>query len=445
MGLGLAMHYIRLLRPPAVEALPKGCSAISLLLTITTDLGDTFLYPPEPINLEFVLSSGHGTSDHARRLWPADQSPVSWRPGMRVLKTKLALDKPLQVGSIPVLSVSASDTPTLQVSLALSAQLLPWYDAAIAKPCCGLIAPLAVEVTTGAAVSDVAIRDINLTCGPASMLKISIEEDMGESIARHIWDAGLATAAFLADSCWNDKSPLSMCHMFPPSAKGTLNILELGSGVGVLGISIAVLMPQILRSALLELTKSYVLMTDLAEAQERAKANIARCQSSIAWSGPASRLEYENLDWQDGSVGSFGAKAGAHTWDLVVLSDCTYNVDVFPLLVTTLSAIHAHNCKEEAGARGLPKFTTKVLMSTKPRHDSERTLFEQLTAQGWAHQLEVSIPMPRINEEGEAVEIYTITKCGAADIAVTPAASLKRKGCDAQQTPNKKTPGNLLK
>ncbi|KXJ94388.1 hypothetical protein Micbo1qcDRAFT_159534, partial [Microdochium bolleyi] len=177
-------------------------------------------------------------------------------------------------------------------------------------------------------------------------------------------------------------------------------------------------MPNILNGASVELAKSYVLMTDLAEAQERACANIDRCQSNPSWSGPASRLEYENLDWQDGSVGSFGAKAGARIWDLVVLSDCTYNVDVFPLLVTTLSAIHAQNCNlVEAGFQDSSKFATKVLMSTKPRHDSERALFERLAAQGWVHHLESSIPMLKMNEEDEAVEIYSITKCGPASKA----------------------------
>lgn len=48
------MHYIRLLRPPGLSN--RGSKAIlSLLLTITTDLGDSFLCPLQPLRLSAAI------------------------------------------------------------------------------------------------------------------------------------------------------------------------------------------------------------------------------------------------------------------------------------------------------------------------------------------------------------------------------------------------------
>lgn len=432
------MHYIRLLRPPAIEVLPKGRSTIALLLTITTDLGDTFLYPEEPVELNFALEGDTSLQD-TRHLQTTATSSSSWQPGMRVLKTKLALDKPLPTDQSIALVISAADTPSLHISLRSSAQLLQWHGTAKAKPSDGLIAPLTLRLARGEDASDVAIRDMVLACGPTAKIDISIEEDLGESIARHIWDAGLTTAAFLADACWNKDNPCSTTELFSLKGKKRISIIELGCGVGVLGISIAMLMPHIVQGESFGLAKTHVLMTDLPEAEERASSNISRCQTSKNWTGDKTRLEYENLDWVDGSVGSFGAKASATLWDLVVLSDCTYNVDVFPLLVKTLSSIHAHNLKLSA-PDDHSSYTTRVLLSTKPRHDSETALFEQLAAEGWCHRLAVGVPILKINEGDEVVDIYSITKTGTSKNASPPANGLKRKGSNSAGAAKRKTP-----
>ena len=51
------MHYIRLLRPPTIDTSDPDNPVLSLLLTITTDLGESFLYPNEPIKLLFMANS----------------------------------------------------------------------------------------------------------------------------------------------------------------------------------------------------------------------------------------------------------------------------------------------------------------------------------------------------------------------------------------------------
>lgn len=48
------MHYVRLLRPPALSLKPSGAS-LSLVLAITTDLREAFLSPPKPIGISIAL------------------------------------------------------------------------------------------------------------------------------------------------------------------------------------------------------------------------------------------------------------------------------------------------------------------------------------------------------------------------------------------------------
>ncbi|KAI0116159.1 putative methyltransferase-domain-containing protein [Hypoxylon sp. NC0597] len=330
------MHYIRLLRPAKFDASDRRRPIISLLLVVTTDLGDSFLYPDEPIELVIAADDAAGQSvilktDH----------PSRWAAGMR-----------------------------------------------------GVCSPISVRAL-----------QLNTGSQPDDELNLDLEEDIGESIARHIWDAGIVTASFLADSCHSSESIRKVL----PIERDTFSILELGSGVGILGITLARILE---RAALVQgrtLREATVLLTDLPEAEERARSNISIAEKALSLmrtSGAAVTLRYEDLDWDEGKHGRFGPLTSARPWDLVVLSDCTYNVDSLPALVGTLSALHAANLKypDVHSAR------TSVILATKPRHSSEQALFELLKTNEWKYSVLKSIRLPKLGEEDEQVDIYLLEK-----------------------------------
>ncbi|KAI0836055.1 putative methyltransferase-domain-containing protein [Hypoxylon sp. FL0890] len=331
------MHYIRLLRPAKFDASDRRRPIISLLITITTDLGDSFLYPDEPVELMVAADDAAGQSVVLK----TDQPP-RWTAGMR-----------------------------------------------------GVCTPISV-------------RTIQLGTGsqPENQLSLDLEEDIGESIARHIWDAGIVTACFLADSCNSSENIRNVL----PIEKDTFSVLELGSGVGILGITLARIVERAAAVQGRTLSEATVLLTDLPEAEERAMSNMSIAETALSCmhtSASAVTLLYEDLDWDEGKHGRFGPLASVRPWDLIVLSDCTYNVDSLPALVGTLSAVHAANLKHP-DVKDDAK--TSVILATKPRHSSEQALFELLKTDEWRYSVLKSISLPKLGEEDEQVDIYLLEK-----------------------------------
>ncbi|ETS84631.1 hypothetical protein PFICI_02656 [Pestalotiopsis fici W106-1] len=432
------MHYIRLLRPASVNASNPKSPRLSLTLTITTDLGDTFLAPDSPVKILFTPKL-QASSDGVTTVQPVQpvNGPAIWKDGMRVLKVKLPWKKAWSHGRINLCIEGLVSSGNDSISSRDLQMSLPWRRKQFAKSNPGLIAPLTVELDEGRG-SDVAVREFIYNFPESDdvpTMFLNLEEEIGESIARHIWDAGLVTAALLLDGCRVEQNESESDHIIPITRKSP-NVLELGSGVGILGVALGMAIRPMASAQGIELEKATVLLTDLPEAEERARANVERYQvGAHAHSQPAEIL-YENLDWDDGSKGKFGPLVLSRCWDCIVLSDCTYNVDSFPVLVETLSALHAHNqkysSKHDDITAGSP--TTKVILSTKPRHDSEKALFGMLQGAGWKHHLFKSIPLPRLGDETETVEIYSIEKGPGSETT----GSKKRRSDDAAQETEKK-------
>ena len=175
----------------------------------------------------------------------------------------------------------------------------------------------------------------------------------------------------------------------------------MGNGVGILGAGIA----RALALSPSACTKgSRVLMTDLSDAEVRTRANIAICADQAGWTSddPAPfGLDFEALDWNDGKAGVFGPEVLARPWDLVVLSDCTYN-DLLPALTKTLTELH--RISAERGS------DTKIMLATKPRHKAEREFFNLMKADGWGIAEKTLIPLPVLYSEPEAVHVYVFSK-----------------------------------
>lgn len=90
-----------------------------------------------------------------------------------------------------------------------------------------------------------------------------------------------------------------------------LNVLELGTGCGIVGMTLASVVPN-----------CAVHLSDLPEAREIVEKNITDYSLQL---GNASKLSFEELDW-DHELPARLARPDSKT-DLVLASDCTYNAD----------------------------------------------------------------------------------------------------------------------
>ncbi|KAG7286504.1 hypothetical protein NEMBOFW57_008815 [Staphylotrichum longicolle] len=383
------MHYIRFCRPPEVQA-GRSQATVKVVLTITTDLSDAFLSPRNPIQLA-VVGAYTLHKDGKDQLVPVNltqNSPPTWRAGMRVLK----LDLPLPPQPIETIQIRPLNR---QLTAMATSDVLPGNQ--------GLIMAVYADMPRpgdGRAPS-VCFRSLRFSAGDvAAGQTLQIEEDLGESIARHIWDSGIVLVSLLEDICLGGtggtagkRLPLLRNLLQVQAQDRALNILELGCGVGVMGIGLA-------RVLALRQGKEMprILMTDLPEAEEKARANIARQAASLGES--SAHLDFEALDWEEGKNGAFGSQASSRAWDLVALCDCTYNTDTLPPLVKTLSALHSHSATLEQRVK------TEVLVATKLRHSSERTFFDLMSAEGWFVREDTVLPLPHLDSEGQEVEVY---------------------------------------
>ncbi|KAM0322512.1 hypothetical protein ACHAQA_009357 [Verticillium albo-atrum] len=383
------MHYIRLLRPPALSTDRRGNSSVHVVLTITTDLGDSFLSPDAPIKLKTGIYEASVDAE-GRKPQASDikaSQILDWRPGTRVLKTDLPLgacsSRDLRVFVFPTSQAWAGST---------------WDVASSLRPDDrGRIMPVWADVHyPGTEPSHVSFRRLRVG-KEESLTYVQVEEDIGESIARHIWDAGVVATSVLLER----RTTLGADGALPKLTQtlfidGPLNVLELGCGVGILGLGIAALLSDSQRQS------SHLLLTDLPEAEDRTQANIDYLGSAVAGTAQI-QPSFESLDWEDGRRGEFGPQVRARPWHLVVLSDCTYNVDMLPALVGTLTALHGANAGQQVSGES---FTTRVLLATKPRHESEKALFELMAKVGWTVAEREVLPLPVMGGSPESVELY---------------------------------------
>ena len=401
------MHYIRLLRPPAVER-GRSPQSLRIVLAITTDLGDAYLSPQEPVEIS-VIGAYQDGQNPVRPLNLTQNASPRWRAGMRVLKFAV----PLPPQPIRTIQIRPSSR---QLTALGTSDIYPAAAATAGGRQAGLIMGVYADISGegGQDPSYVCFRSLRLVGSDASapVNALQVEEDFGDSIARHVWDGGVVSLSLIANLCLSG-SALSGGSGKPPLSKLSgilrhqrnrpLNILELGCGVGIVGIGLS----RILRAAAAA-DDSYVLMTDLPEAEERAQANIQRYIDDAASSGEGDsipRVDFESLDWQMGKDGTFGDKVQSQPWDLVVVSECTYNTDTLLALVRTLSALHAHSAQ-----RSNSLFDTKIFLATKPRHSSEREAFNMMAEEGW-HILERDVlPLPVLGGDAQSVEMYLLSR-----------------------------------
>lgn len=170
------VHYIRLLKPPKHNPNPR-TPTITTLLTITTDLGDSFLATDASLTA-ILLSCNVENGDILI------QKPLSWIAGSRELSVSLPIPRDvhlqLQSGEIEgvklVISKSGSESGTRD-------GLVPRIISAWSAPFGG---------ARGSDAEKIVQRRIRGRKGEEGG-EVRVWEEMGNSIALHVWLVPLIT------------------------------------------------------------------------------------------------------------------------------------------------------------------------------------------------------------------------------------------------------------
>lgn len=204
-------------------------------------------------------------------------------------------------------------------------------------------------------------------------------------------DGGIALAACLGSTVLqplHEKLPESLKPLLHLDQPEVLNVIELGSGCGLVGIALASVRP-----------KSRILLTDLPDAMTILDYNVSQSQPALE-----STIEHMVLDWED----KLPTTVMQERYDLVIVSECTYNENSIPALVRTLFALAARSP------------SALVVVATKVRHFREAIFFGLMSDAGFIEIEQLSIPLPRSQKESnkqmhETVDIHIFRAAQAPD------------------------------
>ena len=202
-------------------------------------------------------------------------------------------------------------------------------------------------------------------------------------------DGGVGLVAYLKDLARSDERPSRSAVLRDRLLSGSkaVRAIELGAGCGTVGIALAQLVPRV-----------HVLLTDLPEAMDILNRNVQEAQPASG-----SLVEARVLDWEGNGLDAVRDR----TFDLVVVSECTYNADSIPALVRMIT--------------GLTKTSPDalVLLSTKVRHESESMFFELIAEAGLAIVQQAAVSLPP--SEGtwrmaDQIDIYVFQASSAGGV-----------------------------
>jgi Lysine methyltransferase len=343
------VHYFRFLSPPQVSQGQRKDFTVSAVVAVTTDLGDTFL--AEDIDLQCRIV---GTSQKPNVV---KEQAFSWKGGSLALKITVAVSsKHVSLSQFVRMHVMPSVVETIScVPKVMDVWSVPF------------------ELANGQRAEPLVDRELLIP----GQTDLKIREEMGDSIARHIWDASLGFLIYL-DRITDSSSGLSeISKLIQNAKKRRINILELGSGCGIVGIAFA------------QRLKSDVLLTDLDDASEILEMNV-----KLAAPKAGSSLRAEVLDWSSDLHDSLNAK-----YDLVLVSDCIYNPDSSVDLVETLKRLAVQSP------------LTLILVGFKRRHSADDIFFGRMKESNFSLLETSNVSLPHHESEFDAtsptVEFYT--------------------------------------
>ncbi|KAG5993228.1 hypothetical protein E4U54_003436 [Claviceps lovelessii] len=399
------MHYVRLKGPPRIKVLADFIQT-SVVFEIANDLGDQLLRPTNPVGITVRAHSESSPYANVSCVL-VEKSQLQWETGRRVMKPVYKL--PPKVES----AITGGDTVFLSIGPAKSALAADSvYNILMASienqkdRAEGLISTITVGLSGPDVDTDACLRRILLSRRGEPPQYLLIGEQIGNSIARHVWDAGLvAMSAIVGTFKFPDLAPSQSSCMQKVhrilNREAAVNVLELGCGVGILGLGLCAAYPK-------GTGDCTILMTDRHDAERSARFNMGRLHQQRSGSNLGyAQVMYENLDWDNGRQGRFGSKVQDRRWDLIMLSDCTYNADSIPALVATLSGVHQLNKNFTPDGES---FATKVFLATKPRHKDELVLFDMMAAEDWTIADKLVLSLPVLGRELERVEMYLFEK-----------------------------------
>lgn len=189
-------------------------------------------------------------------------------------------------------------------------------------------------------------------------------------------DAAIASVIYLQQIAAGDSAitvPL-LSKLLQLERNAPLRVIELGSGCGIVGIALAQLLPE-----------CSTLLTDLPEVEEIVTQNIA-----VAKPTPSSNLEYRTLDWDE----ALPEDLCNDSIDLVLVSDCTYNADSLPALVSVLGRL----------VQSSPDAI--ILVALKRRHDSETVFFDLMQSSGLSNLHHDSMQLPSQHGQFDQIELF---------------------------------------
>ena len=189
-------------------------------------------------------------------------------------------------------------------------------------------------------------------------------------------DAALASVLYLQDAVNGHEQTMPLIQDLLRNPRSTaLRAIELGTGCGIVGIALSRL-----------LSSCSVVLTDLPEVEDIVERNM-----TVAADGASSpKAQFRVLDWDE----DLPADICGEGVDLVLVSDCTYNTDSLPTLVSTLAKVI--QLSPEA----------IILLAWKRRHESESALFDLLHSAA-LHELHRScIKLPSQHGDNDAIEFY---------------------------------------
>ena len=351
------VYYIRFLKTPQVSRKRPSSVTITTLVTITSDLGDTFLTTDENV-IGRLIDANNETIVFS-------ETSAQWRARSRILSLKF--DVPIRPSQTALRMHVTTETTLKAIEMAIMPTIIDVWSYSFGQED-GTRAALVVERRLWLAADE---------C-------VQIWEETGDSIARHIWDAALGTLACLEQTASDsrDDAPLPILQeLLGEAGMPEMNVIELGAGCGIVGIALAQIFPNV-----------RVLLTDLEDGQEMLEMNM-----KVARTTHGSSLRNTILDWESPRVRrQIPPKAG-----LVIVSDCTYNADSSPALCKVLAEI----------ASVSPD--VKVLLSMKRRHESEAVFFDLIKKAGFRLLEGCSAALPFVDSEqdpetgaGPRVELF---------------------------------------
>ncbi|KAI5779465.1 putative methyltransferase-domain-containing protein [Geopyxis carbonaria] len=333
------MQYIRFLKAPRLELHPKSKTrgTISALITITSDLGESYMFK------DCVITAAVFTSEKS----PISSRRFQWTAGMRSLHIEIAIEsfafKSILLGVYPENGAAnnISNQPNFSILSAWSSEI----------SCQGQINLIERRLDIG-------------TSRP-----LSIWEDGGNSIARHVWDGGLVLASLIAQAVSGKTELCLPSFIHHLTGNHRLNVLEIGSGCGVVGLTLAQLR-----------ANCHIILTDLPLAEDIIRRNMRHMLS-------CKNVEFGVLDWDQ----EVPAEISSQKFDILLVADCMYNVDSAPALVNTITSVMATSPD------------ALLVVAHKKRHDSESLFFDLMSTFSILDKASIAV-----GDADEEVDLYTM-------------------------------------